>query len=158
MEGIMLNKIISNTLPYFPKKFIWQFSKNYIAGETTRDAIEVSKALNRKKFVSSTPSGIWRQMESIRKKFFRWASTIWGKGSIVRKSVCLSSRWPHESTILVSIMLSLSLMDSGKNTPSLSSKIQISGFALKCKWVGAGCYLTWSKNDDSDELNDSGSS
>lgn len=45
----MLNKIISNTLPYFPKKFIWQFSKNYIAGESTQDAIEVSRALNSEK-------------------------------------------------------------------------------------------------------------
>ena len=45
----MLNKIISNTLPYFPQKFIWQFSKNYIAGESTADAIDASKALNREK-------------------------------------------------------------------------------------------------------------
>ncbi len=45
----MLNKIISHTLPYFPQKFIWQFSKNYIAGESTQDAIHASKALNREK-------------------------------------------------------------------------------------------------------------
>ena len=43
----MLHKIISQVLPYFPPKLIWQFSKNYIAGETTQDAINVSKALNR---------------------------------------------------------------------------------------------------------------
>ena len=42
----MLHKIISQTLPYFPEKFIWQFSKNYIAGETTQEAIEASKSLN----------------------------------------------------------------------------------------------------------------
>lgn len=43
----MLHKIISHALPYFPPKLIWQFSKNYIAGETIQDAIDVSKALNR---------------------------------------------------------------------------------------------------------------
>jgi len=43
----MLHKIISRTLPYFPPKLIWQFSKSYIAGETTQDAINASKALNR---------------------------------------------------------------------------------------------------------------
>ena len=42
----MLHKIISQTLPYFPPKLIWQFSKSYIAGETTQDAINASKALN----------------------------------------------------------------------------------------------------------------
>ncbi|WDP85590.1 MAG: proline dehydrogenase family protein [Desulfobacter sp.] len=45
----MLNKIISQVLPYFPQKFIWQFSKNYIAGETTQEAICASKTLNREK-------------------------------------------------------------------------------------------------------------
>jgi proline dehydrogenase len=45
----MLNKIISHTLPYFPQKFIWRFSKAYIAGESIQDAIDASKALNRKK-------------------------------------------------------------------------------------------------------------
>ncbi|WP_287561894.1 proline dehydrogenase family protein, partial [Desulfobacter sp.] len=43
----MLNKIISQALPYFPPKLIWRFSKSYIAGESTRDAINASKALNR---------------------------------------------------------------------------------------------------------------
>ncbi|WP_320040974.1 proline dehydrogenase family protein [uncultured Desulfobacter sp.] len=42
----MLHKIISQTLPYFPPKLIWQFSKSYIAGETTQDAITASSALN----------------------------------------------------------------------------------------------------------------
>ncbi len=45
----MLHKIISRTLPYFPPKLIWQFSKSYIAGKTTQDAINVSKTLNREK-------------------------------------------------------------------------------------------------------------
>lgn len=43
----MLHKIISRGLPYFPPKLIRQFSKNYIAGETTLDAVNVSQALNR---------------------------------------------------------------------------------------------------------------
>ncbi len=33
-------------LPYFPKKFVWIFSRKYIAGETLEDAIRVSKELN----------------------------------------------------------------------------------------------------------------
>jgi len=47
----MLNKIISHTLPYFPQKFIWQFSKTYIAGESIQDVIVASKALNQKKTI-----------------------------------------------------------------------------------------------------------
>jgi proline dehydrogenase len=47
----MLNKIISHALPYFPQKFIWQFSKTYIAGENIQDAIGASKALNKKKIM-----------------------------------------------------------------------------------------------------------
>lgn len=43
----MLHKMISQALPYFPPQLIWQFSKNYIAGETTRDAVNASKRLNR---------------------------------------------------------------------------------------------------------------
>jgi proline dehydrogenase len=42
----MMNKLIANTLPYFPKKFIWLFSKKYIAGETMDEAILASKQLN----------------------------------------------------------------------------------------------------------------
>ena len=49
----MLNKLISHTLPYFPQKFIWQFSKTYIAGETTQEAIAASKALNSEKTMVS---------------------------------------------------------------------------------------------------------
>jgi proline dehydrogenase len=33
-------------LPYFPKKFIWIFSKAYISGETLDDAMRVTKVLN----------------------------------------------------------------------------------------------------------------
>lgn len=42
----MFNKLISNILPYVPKKLVWQFSKQYIAGETIEDAIEAAKKLN----------------------------------------------------------------------------------------------------------------
>lgn len=43
----MFNKLIAAMLPYFPKKFIWIFSKAYISGETIDDAIRVSKDLNK---------------------------------------------------------------------------------------------------------------
>jgi proline dehydrogenase len=42
----MFNKFIASILPYFPKKFIWIFSKPYISGETPDDAMRVSKNLN----------------------------------------------------------------------------------------------------------------
>ncbi len=45
----MLNKLIASLLPYFPKKFIWIFSRSYISGETIDDAMRVSKELNSKK-------------------------------------------------------------------------------------------------------------
>lgn len=35
-------------LPYFPKKFIWLFSKSYISGETIEDAMRESKDFNAK--------------------------------------------------------------------------------------------------------------
>ena len=44
----MFNKLIAALLPYFPKKFVWLFSKPYIAGETVEDAIKASKDLNAK--------------------------------------------------------------------------------------------------------------
>ncbi len=43
----MFNKLISFLLPYFPKKFLWIFSKRYIAGKTLEDALRVSKKLNK---------------------------------------------------------------------------------------------------------------
>jgi proline dehydrogenase len=42
----MFNRFIAAILPYFPKKFIWIFSKAYISGETIEDAMRVSKELN----------------------------------------------------------------------------------------------------------------
>lgn len=44
----MFNKLIAAALPYFPKKFIWIFSRSYISGETVEDAMRVSKDLNSK--------------------------------------------------------------------------------------------------------------
>ncbi|MFZ0280850.1 MAG: proline dehydrogenase family protein [Bacteroidales bacterium] len=45
----MFNKFIAAILPYFPKKFVWIFSKSYISGETIEDAMRVSKELNSNK-------------------------------------------------------------------------------------------------------------
>ena len=42
----MINKMIAAMLPYFPKKFVWIFSRKYIAGEALEDAIRVSRELN----------------------------------------------------------------------------------------------------------------
>jgi len=42
----MINKLIAQTLPFFPKKFVWLFSKKYIAGESINEAILTSKELN----------------------------------------------------------------------------------------------------------------
>ena len=47
----MFNKIIASMLPIMPKKFIWLFSKSYIAGETIEDAMRVSADLNSKKIM-----------------------------------------------------------------------------------------------------------
>jgi proline dehydrogenase len=47
----MFNKFIAAILPYFPKKFIWIFSRSYISGESIEDAMRVSKDLNRKKIM-----------------------------------------------------------------------------------------------------------
>jgi len=44
----MFNKLIASILPYFPKKFVWIFSRSYISGETIEDAMRVSKELNNK--------------------------------------------------------------------------------------------------------------
>jgi proline dehydrogenase len=44
----MFNKLIAAILPWFPKKFVWIFSRPYIAGETMTDALKVSKELNSK--------------------------------------------------------------------------------------------------------------
>jgi len=42
----MLNKLIAGLLPHMPKKLVWLFSKEYIAGETLDEAIANAKKLN----------------------------------------------------------------------------------------------------------------
>jgi len=43
----MFNKLIASLLPYLPKKFVWMFSKRYIAGRTIQDAVRESQKLNK---------------------------------------------------------------------------------------------------------------
>lgn len=42
----MINSMIAGILPYMPKKLVWMFSKEYIAGETIEEAIINAKKLN----------------------------------------------------------------------------------------------------------------
>ena len=42
----MINRLIASTLPLFPKRFVWLFSRSYIAGETVDDAMRACRALN----------------------------------------------------------------------------------------------------------------
>jgi proline dehydrogenase len=42
----MFNKMIAGLLPHMPKKLVWIFSKEYIAGETLEEAIVNAKKLN----------------------------------------------------------------------------------------------------------------
>ncbi len=42
----MFNKLISQLLPFMPKKLVWLFSRKYIAGETVDDAIRVCQEMN----------------------------------------------------------------------------------------------------------------
>lgn len=51
LKSYMLNKLIANTLPHLPKKFVWVFSKRYVAGETIDEGIAISKQLNEKGMV-----------------------------------------------------------------------------------------------------------
>ena len=44
----MFNRLIAAILPYFPRKFVWIFSRPYISGETMDDAMKASKELNNK--------------------------------------------------------------------------------------------------------------
>ncbi|BBO70741.1 proline dehydrogenase [Desulfosarcina alkanivorans] len=42
----MLNRLIAGTLPLLPKRFVWLFSRSYIAGETVDDAMAACTDLN----------------------------------------------------------------------------------------------------------------
>ncbi len=41
----MMNKLIAGSVPYLPKKIVWQFSKRYVAGETIDDALNIVQDL-----------------------------------------------------------------------------------------------------------------
>lgn len=43
----MFSKVVANMLPILPARFVWLFSKKYIAGETIDQAISVSRGLTR---------------------------------------------------------------------------------------------------------------
>lgn len=43
----MFNKLIAGMLPYMPKKLVWLFSKQYIAGQSLEEAVENCLKLNR---------------------------------------------------------------------------------------------------------------
>jgi proline dehydrogenase len=45
--------MIARIIPLFPKKFIWVFSKKYIAGEKVENAIKVVNELNSKKMLAT---------------------------------------------------------------------------------------------------------
>jgi len=47
----MFNKMIAGILPYFPKKFVWLFSKRYIAGVSLTDAHKVCRQLSENKMI-----------------------------------------------------------------------------------------------------------
>ena len=42
----MINRLIAGTLPLLPKRFVWLFSRSYIAGETVDAAMAACQALN----------------------------------------------------------------------------------------------------------------
>ena len=43
----MFNKIIASIIPYMPQKFVWVFSKRYVAGKSLDEAINSCKELNK---------------------------------------------------------------------------------------------------------------
>lgn len=42
----MVNRLIAALVPYMPERFVWLFSKRYIAGKTLDDAVKISQTLN----------------------------------------------------------------------------------------------------------------
>lgn len=47
-EYIMFNQMIAGLLPYMPKKLVWMFSKEYIAGQNIDEAVKNALELNKK--------------------------------------------------------------------------------------------------------------
>lgn len=42
----MLNRLIANSLPLLPRRFVWLFSRSYIAGESVATAMDACRRLN----------------------------------------------------------------------------------------------------------------
>lgn len=102
----MFNKFIAAILPFFPKKFIWIFSRPYISGETIEDAIKASKLLNSKnikvtldvlgEFISSLAEAEENKKEYLELIEFTFKSQIDGNfslkptsfGLLIDKEVC----------------------------------------------------------------------
>ncbi len=49
----MFTKLIATLLPYLPKKLVWMFSKEYIAGENLGEALKNAKKLNNEKIMTT---------------------------------------------------------------------------------------------------------
>ncbi len=49
----MINKLIAGTLPYMPKRLVWMFSKQYIAGENITEALKNAEKLNDQKIMTT---------------------------------------------------------------------------------------------------------
>lgn len=49
----MINKLIAWIIPFLPERFVWLFSKKYIAGKKISDAVQVVNQLNAKCIVST---------------------------------------------------------------------------------------------------------
>ncbi len=49
----MINKLIAWIIPFLPEKFIWLFSKKYIAGKNFHDALKIVKLLNTKRILTT---------------------------------------------------------------------------------------------------------
>jgi len=49
----MINRWIASILSYMPEKFVWLFSKRYISGKTSQDALRVIRSLKEKNIVAT---------------------------------------------------------------------------------------------------------
>ncbi len=74
----MINKLIASVIPYFPKKFIWLFSKRYIAGESLDDAIRVSHELH--------SSGAWVTVDLLGEFITKIEQSVENKEAYVKVS------------------------------------------------------------------------
>jgi proline dehydrogenase len=104
----MFNKFIAAILPYFPKKFIWIFSRPYISGELIEDAIKTSRNLNNNKlnttldvlgeFISTLEEAEINKREYLRLIDISYESSIdvnfslkpTSFGLLINKEICLN--------------------------------------------------------------------